>query len=1209
MERVDGVGLTEWVCAERIEGAEPAPTEMVATLVASPRAQSNPALHAAPAEPGGSTPACDMSRFKEAMTQIVDALDYMHTLGVVHQDLKPSNVMVERDGVVRLLDFGLSSKLGRSLLFDRAGAVIGTPAYMSPELWRGLPATPASDLYALGCMMFRLLTGELSFTGNPQADPPRVAQWVRGVPEAIAEICYRLLNVDPSGRPTIAEVRAALGVREGQGIDRTATSSFVGRDDELAALSGALERVSAGASVVVRVSGISGVGKTALLRTFQSQTPDKRDVLFFRGRCYERESVPYKAFDGMIDALAVRFIDYDEDEIAEILPPWFEELSRAFPVLTSLTEPPHGGREPDADLIEKTVNLGLAATLGEAVTATPRGAPSPPRSAQVSGLEGRRRALEALHTLFGNLAARQPLVLEIDDLQWADADSLALLSKMLESPLANVLLVLLYRPREAAESPGVARYLDALDALPSAQSVALQLGPLGRDEAEELARNTLRSLGLSPSMAPAIAAESAGSPFFLEELAHSIAQRGGTEESNIGLDQVLEARVHALPPAERALVEVLAVANNPIPLVVACHAAGLASGGLQALSVLRRRHFAQGAGERAEDRIGIYHDRMRESVLATLPEAQTVKHHLALGRALSARLPADPSGSSLYDAVRHLSAARSELHDPMERLAAARLHLAAGRQARRAAAFALAFSCFEGGLALLSADSWQSAYKLSLSLHTGAAESAYLSAEWDTMEARIADVKAHARTLLDQLVAWEVQIDAHAGRHEYPLAIDAGMEILELLGVKLPHDPSEADVGAAFQEALAALTRIGPAGLEALPDANDPHVLAAMRIQVRLSPAAYFARPRLLPMLACSLVTTSIERGLSTATPNALAIFGIILNTAGMYPVSHQWGQIALRLIQRWEDRSLEAATRHVVHNLVCPWMVPLKTVLDDSRAVFAIGRRTGDLEYASYAAHTYVYLAIYAGRPLEPLLEEALTIGQQMRALGQINAIHVHEPFEQLLKCMTGAKPNSATLDDDGFDEGAMLARWEAEGSRSGIFILRMQMGIVRYLFGDVAEACEQFEVARQYTDAAPSAWLVPVFHQFAALAACAAWDGLDDTRRASLRSHIEASTEVLRKLAAHAPVNFAHRVSLIEGEVARIDGDSDAALAHFTRALALGGEAGWVGDIALAHELAARVHRERGRTDEARRHGDAAEKIYRGWGAHAKAERVLSS
>src|SRR5581483_9072810 len=222
----------------------------------------------------------------------------------------------------------------------------------------------------------------------------------------------------------------------------------------------------------------------------------------------------------------------------------------------------------------------------------------------------------------------------------------------------------------------------------------------------------------------------------------------------------------------------------------------------------------------SDDPVSTYHDRIRESVLAALAPETLTAHHLALGRALAARAS---TGVFLFEVVRHLRAASSRLSAD-ERANAARLHLEAGRQARQAAAFPLAFACFEGGIALAGDDVWTRDYPLALALHAGAAESAYLSAEWSALERRIADLKTHARTPMDQLVAWELQIDASIGRRQYAAAVDAGMDALAQLGVVLPRDPGQAEVAAAFQRALGELTRVGPTRFAELPDVGDPQV-------------------------------------------------------------------------------------------------------------------------------------------------------------------------------------------------------------------------------------------------------------------------------------------------------------------------------------------------------------------------------------------------
>ncbi|MCB9656382.1 MAG: protein kinase [Sandaracinaceae bacterium] len=1170
MELIEGVNLVDGIRRTISEASVSRSREIAppteATRADRPTTRPDAETLQAPALPALATPVCDLEFFDDTMAQILDALEYLHQRGVIHQDLKPSNILVEPNGTVRILDFGLVQRVGRPSRLNEEAAVIGTPPYMAPELWVGASATPESDLFALGCVMFQLLAGQL-----PVAERwvnvrrvPRLADVVEGVPAAIMEICQRLLARDPRERPSIAEVREALGIEHRAAPEDPSARRLVGRAREQALLRDAWARVAQGGSVVTLVQGGSGVGKSALVHSSFRSGGDVPGSLVLHGRCYERESVPYKAFDGMIDALAVKLAAYDDEQLAQLLPPWFGELTQVFPVLSR----------------------------GELVPAAPTG--------EVAPLELRRRVLEALYQLFVKLAARAPLVLEVDDLQWADADSMSLLFRLLHGGPPGLLMVLSLRPAEASQRGEVARFLGAVSALPPEQrAVVISLDPLDDEAALELARETLTSLGLSPDLAPAIATESGGVPFFLEELAHAAAQHGGRV---VRLDHALAQRARALPDAERRVVEVLAVANNPIPRAVVCAAAGLEGNVPGVLSALHRGHFVQSAGVRADGRLGIYHDRMRESVLAALTPEHTRALHLALGRALVAALDRDDPGPWLFDTVRHLGAAEPLLVEASERLRAAELHLLAGRQARQAASFALAFRCFEDGLALLPEDAWANAYDTALGLHAGGAEAAHLTGAATVMHARVEAVKSNARSLLDQMSVRAVEVDALATRHDYLAALDAGLEALGLLGVQLPLDPDEGTVGAAFGHTLAELGRIGVDGFSALPDADDPHVLAAMRIQVRLCPVAFFARPNLLALMACNLVTTSVERGLSSATPNALALFGLIMNSAGLYPVSHDWGKLAIELIARFPDRSLEAATRHVAFNFVCSWMVPLRSVLPMSRDVFEVAQRTGDFEYGAFAAHMYTYMAFAAGEPLEPLRDDALRLGEQIRATGQINAAHLHAPFEQLLRALTGAKDEPWTLDDADFDEASILAADVEAGARGSIAIHHVVIGMARYHFGRPRAASEHFERARGYLDAIPSCWMLPLFHQFAVLAGCAAWGDLSADERAALRPSLDASREALRTLAQHAPMNFAHRLTLAEGALMQVDGDAEEALRRFAQALDGARAGAWLGDVALTHELMAGGLRALERDEEADREASRATEAYRRWGAVAK-------
>jgi serine/threonine protein kinase len=568
----------------------------------------------------------NLDRLRDALPQLSDGVLALHAAGKLHRDIKPSNVLVSREGRVTLLDFGLVKELA----LDETDTVAGTPAYMSPEQAAGLPLAEASDWYNVGSMLYEALTGCLPFSGSSlevlrqkeKAEPPAPIELVPGIPRDLDALCRDLLRRDPARRPSGAEVRRRLkGGRRDDTLPAPSPPSvapFVGRKKELEALGDAFRTVKQGRTVTVSVRGGSALGKTALVKRFLEHLREEDEAaVILSGRCYERESVPYKALDSLVDALSQYLRRLPSAQAEALLPHDIFALVRLFPVLRQ---------------------VGAVARARRAILEIP------------DSQELRRRAFAALRELLVRLSDRRPLVLFIDDMQWGDVDSAALLEALLRPPDPPVLLLIgCYRSEDALTGDFLKLILRLRQNVgPGLEGRDIEIGELPAEEARELALALLAGDdGAATTRAEAIARESRGNPYFVEELSR-FAQGGALDPGRAGLaaevtlNEVIEARVSGLSAAARRLLDVVAVAGQPIEPDVAYRAAELEREGPRVLADLRAAHLVRMRTMAVRDEAESYHDRIRGAVVGHLTPDLLRDCHQRLALSLLASGRTDP---------------------------------------------------------------------------------------------------------------------------------------------------------------------------------------------------------------------------------------------------------------------------------------------------------------------------------------------------------------------------------------------------------------------------------------------------------------------------------------------------------------------------------------------------------------------------------------
>lgn len=571
--------------------------------------------------PEGEPRGFDPGRLRASLEQLVLGVKALHDANKLHRDLKPSNVMVDATGRVVILDFGVATEAGSQLMPQTVDSgIAGTLAYMAPEQAHGEHSSAASDWYAVGVILFEALTGELPFTGglsqllsakmNGEARSP--TEVVPDLPEDLVDLCHRILAREESARPTGREILDLLGASEAElptgGYTRHERQkiALVGRDREANALAEAFTSTRAGQAVTVYVHGRSGMGKTVLIHSFLERLVVEARAVVLAGRCYERELVPYKALDGLVDSLSKHLLALRPQQVEVLVPRDIRALTRLFPVLQRV------------DVIARAAR---------------RGRESPDQ------LTRRRRAFAALREMLTRIADRHQLVLYIDDLQWADADSTALLDDLLRPPDSPPLLLLASFRSEELEAKAFLRRL--LERTGAEDCREIHVAPLDEQAAGVLAADLLGDGdSVVDVLVDTIVREAEGSPFVIEQLAGYAMTSNSTLSSIVSLSEMLASRIRRLPPGSGALLDTLAVAGRPLSAAVVHRAAGLDGDERPLVATLKNANLLRSSG--SAERIEVYHDALREALVERLEEGKIRATHRSLAETLIAQGHDDP---------------------------------------------------------------------------------------------------------------------------------------------------------------------------------------------------------------------------------------------------------------------------------------------------------------------------------------------------------------------------------------------------------------------------------------------------------------------------------------------------------------------------------------------------------------------------------------
>ncbi|MCL1466971.1 AAA family ATPase [Argonema galeatum] len=1209
--------------------------------------------------------ALEIKAFLQIAISLAEILAQLHKVSIIHKDIKPSNIIFNPEtGEVKLTDFSIAIALPKEQqAVVNPHLLEGTLAYISPEQTGRMNRAIdyRSDFYSLGVTFYELLTGQLPFITNDLMElihchiakkpvPPHLLNEGNGkIPPVLSHIVMKLMEKNAEERYQSAaglkfdletclqelETRGEianfrLGTRD-RGTQLLIPQKLYGREAEVAELLAAFDRIavkdapmeespatedsqstiqnSKSKIELMLVSGYSGIGKTSIVNEVHKPIVAARGY-FISGKFDQfKRNIPYAALIQAFSELLRHILTESNEQIAV----WKVKLLDAIGTNGQIV----------IDVIPE-----LELIIG-----------SQPEVPSVGALEAQNRFNRVfLHFVGVFCQPEHPLVIFLDDLQWADSASLKLIQLLVTDDNSKYLLMIgAYRDNEVSPTHPLIQTLEKIRETETRVNDII-VKPLFLANVSQLIGDTLNvdvDAKRLKQFSELVFNKTQGNPFFLTQLFKTLYSEGlivyqvetdswqwdikeiqaiGITDYNV-VDLVAR-NIRKLPETTQKVLklaacvgnqfnlEILSIVNEESNVVTAGYLWSALQAGL-ILPIGENYKIPQlFAGEELSNLQDIkvdyrfLHDRVQQAAYSLIPEDDKKATHLKIGQLLLKNTTPEERKDNIFALVNQLNFGLDLLTKQSAKNDLAELNLIAGQKAKANTAYEAAVNFFNIGIELLDKNSWERQYKLTFDLYIEASEAEYLIANIEGGEILCDRALAKAESTLDRVKLYELKLKFIMAKNQIQAVLEMGLQTLELLGVTLSQSPPQ-DFD--FEK------------LANLPPMTDPHKLAAMQMLFSIYPAACFAESNLVLPILYTTIELSRQYGNAPASVNAYCSYGALV--AWLIPdidLAYQLGQLSLRVLDKLNAREFRCKAILTIAINIQHNKEHIRNILDNFIQAIQSGLEIGDIEWASYAVAYYCESLFYTGEYLDTVAEKQSEYLNLVLKLKIEHSIYLTKIIYQLVANLQGISFERCLMVGEVFNEEEALPYLAKLNSIIPIFYIYFAKSMLCYLFKEYDRALQYSKKAVNYAGFIQANIIFTEHNLFYSLALLANYSQADSESAEKLQedlNQVAANQEKMRYWAHHAPMNYQHKYDLVEAEKARVLGQSLEAMEYYDRAISGAKENKYVQHQALASELAGEFYLALGRQKIARTYLVDAYYAYGRWGAKAKVKHLEAS